>query len=97
MPDEPLAPHDYRCSGDCQPCGGTGGVEMNTCLSCAGSGACHGCAPAPGSDEAIVAGCWCPVIDNEHGRGYLGDGMKYGWWTAEGCPIHAGPIEEMTG
>lgn len=26
----------------------------------------------PGSDEAIATGCLCPVIDNGHGRGYMG-------------------------
>ena len=29
----------------------------------------------PGSDEAIEAGCTCPVIDNVHGRGCMG-GVK---------------------
>lgn len=28
--------------------------------------------PNPGSDEAIASGCTCPVIDNGHGRGYMG-------------------------
>ena len=26
----------------------------------------------PGSDDAIAAGCTCPVMDNGRGRGYLG-------------------------
>lgn len=30
---------------------------------------------APGSDEAIAAGCTCPVLDNAHGKGYMG-GVK---------------------
>ena len=29
----------------------------------------------PGSDEAVARGCQCPVLDNAHGRGYLG-GVK---------------------
>ena len=29
----------------------------------------------PGSDEAIAAGCTCPVIDNGYGRGCM-DGVK---------------------
>ena len=29
----------------------------------------------PGSDEAIAAGCTCPVIDNDYGRGCMG-GVK---------------------
>ena len=30
---------------------------------------------SPGSDEAIAAGCTCPVIDNGYGRGCMG-GVK---------------------
>lgn len=46
--------------------------------------------PKPGSNEAIEQGCVCPVIDNGHGKGHLGDGEKYGWWTNADCPIHGG-------
>ena len=28
--------------------------------------------PNPGSDEALAAGCNCPVMDNAHGKGYMG-------------------------
>ena len=42
----------------------------------------------PGSPEAIEAGCRCPVLDNGHGRGYLGDGERFGWWMSSDCPIH---------
>lgn len=45
--------------------------------------------PNPGSKEAIEQGCKCPVLDNGHGRGHLGDGEKYGWWTSAECPLHA--------
>ena len=31
--------------------------------------------PSPGSEEARTAGCRCPVMDNGHGRGYMG-GMR---------------------
>lgn len=31
--------------------------------------------PNPGSPEDIDAGCTCPILDNGHGRGYLG-GVK---------------------
>lgn len=31
--------------------------------------------PNPGSDEARKLGCQCPVLDNAHGRGWLG-GVK---------------------
>jgi len=44
--------------------------------------------PLPGSNEAIDAGCTCPVLDNGHGRGYLGNGEKYGWVLSEDCPLH---------
>lgn len=52
---------------------------------------------APGSDEAIAAGCVCPVLDNAHGKGYMG-GVK----DEEGetvyiiswvCPLHG--VEEV--
>lgn len=42
--------------------------------------------PNPGSDEATARGCTCPVIDNSHGRGYLGTGQ---FWVTDGCPVHA--------
>jgi len=46
--------------------------------------------PPPGSDEAIDNGCVCPVIQNEHGEGYMG-GDKY--VMRFDCPIH-GESEE---
>jgi len=58
--------------------------------------------PNPGSREAIALGCKCPVLDNAHGRGYLG-GVKDGsgktvFVFTVGCPVHdAGrkALEEM--
>ena len=50
--------------------------------------------PNPGSDEAIDQGCTCSVLDNAHGRGYLGDGDKYGWWSNASCPLHNEEKEE---
>jgi hypothetical protein len=44
--------------------------------------------PNPGSDEAIERGCTCPVLDNGHGRGYMGNGAKYGFVITAGCPLH---------
>lgn len=43
--------------------------------------------PPPGSDEAVKAGCKCPVIDNHHGKGVP---TKFGpaYWTSAGCPLH---------
>ena len=46
----------------------------------------------PGSDEAIAAGCTCPIMDNGHGRGYLGGVTDEQGQTvfviASNCPIH---------
>lgn len=46
----------------------------------------------PGSDEAIAAGCTCPVMDNGHGRGYLGGVTDEQGQTVfvivVDCPIH---------
>ncbi len=39
----------------------------------------------PGSDEAVTAGCRCPILDNQHG---------YGYWSKDifvmdaDCPLH---------
>ena len=46
----------------------------------------------PGSKEAREAGCLCPVMDNAHGKGYLGgvrdeDGNTV-FVIAGGCPVH---------
>jgi hypothetical protein len=45
--------------------------------------------PNPGSDEAVKAGCTCPVMDNNHGAG-CGWG-KGKFWRNVGCPIHNSP------
>lgn len=42
----------------------------------------------PGSREAIKLGCLCAIWDNHYGRGYGGNGEKYGWITELRCPIH---------
>lgn len=42
--------------------------------------------PNPGTDEAIKAGCKCPVIDNGRGRGWMG---QPGVFVFSGdCPVH---------
>lgn len=43
--------------------------------------------PNPGSDTAIEQGCTCPVLDNGHGNGYLGQSGVF--WISEDCQIHA--------
>lgn len=42
--------------------------------------------PNPGSDAALDAGCTCPILDNGHGRGYMG--MQGRFVIAGDCPIH---------
>jgi hypothetical protein len=46
----------------------------------------------PGSDEAIDAGCTCPVMDNSHGNDYMG--MEGIFVMSGGCPLHGMPIKE---
>lgn len=43
--------------------------------------------PNPGSDTAIEQGCTCPVLDNGHGNGYLGQSGVF--WINSDCQIHA--------
>jgi hypothetical protein len=38
--------------------------------------------PNPGSDEAILAGCVCPVVDNGHGQ------RADAFVVVMGCPVH---------
>jgi hypothetical protein len=40
----------------------------------------------PGSNEARIAGCKCPILDNNHGRGYMG--MKDVFVKNGHCPLH---------
>ena len=49
--------------------------------------------PNPGTDEAIKAGCTCPVLDNNHGAGYMG--IKGVFVYSGNCPIHK-PTEPTT-
>jgi hypothetical protein len=50
----------------------------------------------PGSDEAIEAGCECPVLDNARGQGsgYTGDDGQPLFWISEACPLHGKKEEE---
>jgi len=57
--------------------------------------------PNPGSDEALALGCKCPVLDNEHGRGFpWPDAVPTGkpptpkFWITAGCPLHGIGTEE---
>lgn len=42
----------------------------------------------PGSPKASIKGCTCPVLDNEHGHGYMG--LEGFYVITEGCPLHDG-------
>lgn len=45
---------------------------------------------APGGARAVENGCTCPVLDNGHGKGYMGQGV---FVVSVGCPLH----HELTG
>lgn len=51
--------------------------------------------PNPGSDEAISAGCTCPVIDNAHGKGFRGRSGEFVMF--DDCPIHGSAAEAAEG
>jgi hypothetical protein len=42
--------------------------------------------PNPGSEEAVAAGCTCPVIDNHYGRGARGVAGEF--YFDLSCPVH---------
>lgn len=45
----------------------------------------------PGSPEAVKNGCTCPVLDNSHGKGYMGQVGRDGkpiFIISATCPIH---------
>jgi hypothetical protein len=47
----------------------------------------------PGSDEAVAAGCKCPVLDNRSGWG-----SSYGkgkFWMNADCPIHGLVVKQI--
>jgi hypothetical protein len=45
--------------------------------------------PNPGSPEAREAGCRCPILDNNHGRGaYRDPDGTPQFWIVEHCPMH---------
>ena len=53
----------------------------------------------PGSEEAIAVGCSCPVMDNAHGKGYMGgvtdDKGQTVYIFSVDCPLHgAGENED---
>lgn len=48
--------------------------------------------PDPGTDEALQQGCTCPVYDNNHGRGYMGQEGIFVY--SMGCPVHSPATED---
>lgn len=58
--------------------------------------------PNPGSDEAIKAGCTCPVLDNGHGKGsgYTFPDGTPSFWYSPNCPVHCSDrmkiLDELT-
>lgn len=49
--------------------------------------------PFPGTDEAINAGCNCPVLDNNHGKGMTLKNPETGelstaYWVNADCVLH---------
>lgn len=46
----------------------------------------------PGSPDAVKAGCRCPVLDNNRGRGAYrdADGVSQFWMSGD-CPLHGIP------
>ena len=51
-------------------------------------------APNPGSDEAIRQGCQCPILDNSHGRGYLGQPGLYVY--SGDCELYRPDFDELS-
>jgi len=44
--------------------------------------------PSPGTPEALDLGCTCPVLDNNHGDGFVVNGERI-WWRNAECPLHS--------
>lgn len=44
--------------------------------------------PNPGSLEAIIEGCTCPIRDNDYGAGIINDDGDVVFFVAEDCPTH---------
>jgi hypothetical protein len=47
--------------------------------------------PNPGSCKAIKQGCKCPVLDNNHGRGFPWGDVRQSFWISGDCPLHGNP------
>jgi len=49
------------------------------------------CETMPGGPDVVRRGCACPVIDNRHGKGMRGLGLRY--VIDDGCPFHHFPTD----
>lgn len=45
----------------------------------------------PGSGAAVEAGCVCPMVDNNYGRGIKNEKGRVEWLIDRDCPVHAAP------
>lgn len=46
-------------------------------------------ASSPGSEEAVAAGCTCPVAANYDGEGIpINEGRLVGYWVNKQCKLH---------
>ena len=51
------------------------------------------CAPNPGTQAAIEAGCTCPWMDNRNGVVLNESGQRTYWYSSD-CPVHGIPQEQ---
>lgn len=55
--------------------------------------------PNPGSDEAVLDGCSCPILDNARGQGArtLDKDWDTGgqFWIRDGCPLHTSTQSDL--
>lgn len=42
----------------------------------------------PGSPEAVKRGCMCTSENNQGGKGWYGEGERFGWDISLECTIH---------
>ena len=51
--------------------------------------------PNPGSDDAMKIHCTCPHMDNNYGKGIMGDGGLF--WINQTCPVHGAESNRSLG
>lgn len=50
---------------------------------------------APVHAKARTNGCTCPIMDNHYGKGWGGDGAKYGWVVSGACALHNEALQQL--